>query len=359
VEKDDKMKRRLSWVILTVGLLVVSYQIGKLFRNEPRIVLAHPNLDFGVIPVGVKVRKELVLMNSGDAPLEISGIRTGCGCLEASIGLNSTILPGGQVSVVVSIELEEKAYTQGKVVDLYIFSNDPNNSVRKVVVSARPNLNDQGFPRVIDFGESMELDLPRKRELLRGGNSTEPGGWTVAEFDERTLLVERFSVNERAGFLITLKRTSLIGEVFTKLSFANGTESRSEEVLVTANVLGDFMVSPGMLIVGPTYEANPTFSETVKISRIQKSESPQSSFNVKNIAISNSLKDTIVCSVDSQNTRRMIINNAYGESFSKAFLSPHTFIGAVTFTILSEGGNDIFLNLPVVVVIGKTRVTGL
>ncbi len=90
---------------------------------DPSIYVAMPIYNYGTVLDGYAVTHTFVLENAGDETLEITGVRTSCGCTTTALSTNA-IAPGE------SVELEVVFHTSGyggrtasKTVNVY--SNDP------------------------------------------------------------------------------------------------------------------------------------------------------------------------------------------------------------------------------------------
>lgn len=82
--------------------------------------------DFGRVPKGQTATAELVVRNTGDAPLEVSNVATSCGCTQATIDTRS-IPAGGETVLRVAYDSAAHAEDIGEI-NRYVFvsSNDPD-----------------------------------------------------------------------------------------------------------------------------------------------------------------------------------------------------------------------------------------
>ena len=77
-----------------------------LLAGETNVRLEPPRVSLGRFPANRPPSAELVLMNSGDAPLEGVRVRTGCGCLSA-VPDGDAVQPGGRLRIRLSVAAEK------------------------------------------------------------------------------------------------------------------------------------------------------------------------------------------------------------------------------------------------------------
>jgi hypothetical protein len=129
----------------------------------PRIFCPEPRYDFGEVDNEQKVQHDFVIMNVGTAPLEISRVRSSCGCTVAQLKEDEKIVPpGGETRVSATLSLSHKAGPQSKPIT--IESNDPvnpNYTVELVGVAVAAIDFD---PKIVSFGRIMD-DNPLQKEI--------------------------------------------------------------------------------------------------------------------------------------------------------------------------------------------------
>ncbi len=89
----------------------------------PSIDVVVPVYDFGSVIEGIAVAHTFVLKNVGDDVLEISGVRSSCGCTTADLATTS-IDPGSSVDLDVLVDTAGFSGTISKSITVY--SNDPD-----------------------------------------------------------------------------------------------------------------------------------------------------------------------------------------------------------------------------------------
>jgi hypothetical protein len=115
--KDSELK--LSFSCVVVDKSVTKQAVAKL----PKLKLAKNEFDFGNVEEGKLVETKIGLKNEGQGTLEISEVKTSCGCTAAL--LSSKKLNAGESG---SVRLElDTANREGKLTrTVTIYSNDPD-----------------------------------------------------------------------------------------------------------------------------------------------------------------------------------------------------------------------------------------
>ena len=76
---------------LTLTLLLA---VPALATAAPRMRLSATSVDFGRVAQQQVFKREVTIQNTGDAPLELSGVYTSCSCTEVSTR-DTSVPPGG------------------------------------------------------------------------------------------------------------------------------------------------------------------------------------------------------------------------------------------------------------------------
>lgn len=129
------MNRHLKTAIL--ALCATIFIVATLFAEDagkkPKVVVAEPVMDAGVVPKGEKVAHDFVIRNEGDAPLEITQVKPACGC--TVVDFDKTIAPGqsGKVHSVVDTVTFTGAIAKG----VTVFTNDPDTPRLELTIRAK------------------------------------------------------------------------------------------------------------------------------------------------------------------------------------------------------------------------------
>jgi hypothetical protein len=116
----------VGWLVVGAGLTWAQSPAA------PRLTLSQDSWDFGAVwhPQGATLT--LIVKNEGDAPLEISDVRTTCGCTLVETGRKS-VPPGETTDIKVRYNSEGKqGHVESKVI---ISSNDPQRPTVEMKIS--------------------------------------------------------------------------------------------------------------------------------------------------------------------------------------------------------------------------------
>ena len=93
---------------------------------RPHLVCDEPLFDFGSRPNTEDVDHSFSLRNTGNAPVVVSRVRSGCGCTQAQLSQN-TIEPGS--NAVLNARLTLRGIVGVKRTSIYLHTNDPEKPV--------------------------------------------------------------------------------------------------------------------------------------------------------------------------------------------------------------------------------------
>ena len=99
--------------------------------SAPHIVCMDSDFDFGRIVDTNRIGHTFHIRNEGEAPLVITKVRTGCGCVEATMR-TEPILPHGMAVLDVVFVTTGRVGPQRK--SIYIHSNDPETPIQSLVM---------------------------------------------------------------------------------------------------------------------------------------------------------------------------------------------------------------------------------
>jgi len=100
---------------------------------KPRISLDHQEVNFGTLKIKEDREKIVIVTNSGDEDLTIQQLRTGCGCIRATLLDRETLKPNETARIqlrldITGMKIGVKAYA------LQISTNDPENQTKEIPV---------------------------------------------------------------------------------------------------------------------------------------------------------------------------------------------------------------------------------
>lgn len=158
-------------VILGLFLFAVSGSFGLYAAQGPRLKFQEEKWDFGDVKEGQVKSHVFVFENKGDSSLAIEKVRTSCGCTAALVS-DKNVEPGEKGEL--KVTLNTRGY-EGKIAKfIYVESNDPNQPVKQLQISASIEVPPQ--PRIdleqysVDSGLILEGEpIPAKATIRNRG----------------------------------------------------------------------------------------------------------------------------------------------------------------------------------------------
>ncbi len=131
----------MKYVLLLTGLLLGLANPAT--AAGPQLVADQPDFQFGQVFQGERVEHTFHFRNVGDAPLNISRVRSSCGCTAALLSAQ-TIPPGGSGEV--KAVFDSARFGNAVTKTIYLYSDDPRrpeirftlSGVVRVVLAANP-----------------------------------------------------------------------------------------------------------------------------------------------------------------------------------------------------------------------------
>lgn len=131
----------------------------------PSITFDKTTHDFGTRRSSETVRVVFTIRNQGDKLLEITNVKTSCGCTAASLD-ESILQPDESAPLVVTFSLQARSGPQNKSVT--VFSNDPQAPVSRLVLRGKVVKGPSWTPRSIFFGRIRSGDTVTRKADLSG-----------------------------------------------------------------------------------------------------------------------------------------------------------------------------------------------
>jgi len=135
-------------ILLFIGALVVGTANG----GEAERFFSERSKDFGTVPFGPVMVHHFKVTNTSNQTVYISGARVSCGCVAASVGVN-TLAPGA--STYVTANMDTKRFVGPKQVTVFVSFTRPSE---EVTLTVHANRNDN-FSK---SGETLSLGHVRK-----------------------------------------------------------------------------------------------------------------------------------------------------------------------------------------------------
>jgi len=123
-----------------------------------------PAFDFGEVENDQKVVHNFTVKNAGDEPLEISEVKTTCGCTVAELEVKS-LAPGQETTVGVTFNLKGKQGPQHKRIT--VLSNDPDQPSYGLELTGTALTTIMVEPSIINFGRIEDADSHEQKIIIR------------------------------------------------------------------------------------------------------------------------------------------------------------------------------------------------
>ena len=326
---------------VSVVLGLSAYFVSIRAAQSPTAQLEAAVLNFGQVPPGVKVEKDFRIRNIGVGILKIEAIRTGCGCAEAYLTNGTAFGPGEEAVISVKMKVDQDRANAGAVTDLFVLTNDAANRRINVRLLVEPSAVNDGFDAVIDIGTVQCTDLPLERvfkpktsimdELNPDGISPNSG--------------HLFLEKSEGSLKVMLPEGKATGEIHQPFTYRLKGDEGSRESTLIGVIEGTYLASPGTVIIGPIFESDPRFVETIYVSlRVGDGEC-----TIKSISISDSLAGLLSAAVDSSAPNRATL---VGHLQKVDFITPRILTGHVEFEVGTERFGRV--SVPIILSIGKT-----
>jgi hypothetical protein len=113
-------------VVLLVAVAAVAVGYAALPQAPGQIALSATEFDFGTVPNTGPVSQTFQVRNTGDGPLQISGLSTSCGCTTAQVA-SLKLAPGDTTDLTVTYDpLAHDGATGEFMRIVYVRSDDPD-----------------------------------------------------------------------------------------------------------------------------------------------------------------------------------------------------------------------------------------
>lgn len=299
--------RRIHLSLLAVlGATCVLVLLLGIPRNKyPSLEIEERIVDFGVLPSQVRETRIVEVHNRGDEYLEITGLRTGCGCTELAIA-NRELAPHQSTELrITQTGQPGRQEMEGKT-DIYLFSNDPHQPVYHLVVLYHASEEVLLEPTQIDFGQVDHTKLPATRTGSILGPNRRASHESITEiitgvpFIHATL--ESSSDSRGRDIRFVLGADAPLGELFYPFQILEEEGKKSIEANVIGNVRGWCFAVPQAIDFGKVSESDEAIVEVVRLRNRDK----EGVLLVKEVVISEPLAPFVL--VESRQTDRSTVS---------------------------------------------------
>jgi hypothetical protein len=227
--------------------------------GAPRIFSPEPVFDFGSQDNEGKVQHDFTVMNVGTGTLEISNVKSSCGCTVAELAKKS-LAPGEETTVSATFNLSGKQGPQTKVIS--VSSNDPDAPVYKLELKGNAIATIEVEPRFINYGSSSSELLADQKITIKSNKPEVTFNVTGAEVSEPAFTAEVVTVEAGKSFEVILKNVQPLAPGIAQGVVNVRTDDPKRATIPVryhATVVGDLDIAPNQI--------NLRFSETGEVTQ--------------------------------------------------------------------------------------------
>jgi hypothetical protein len=215
--------------------------------------------DFGMVPRGVKVKHDFLLVNRLSESITIVNLRPSCGCTSGR-ALAATVAPGQ--TTVIEAEMDTRNFVGPKATVLFVtlITASGREAEARLAVSSHILSDIVLNPGAIDFGTVKRGQSPSQVLTIDRINGPD---WRFTRMvsASRSLnaqLVETARKNGAVSYAlsVSLKPDAPTGALRDELRlFSNDPESPSIPIMVSAVIRGDLTAAPSVLSLGQVHSS--------------------------------------------------------------------------------------------------------
>lgn len=250
------MKHNHLWRAARVALLSGVAVLGGVAGAAPVIMSPEPTFNFGEVNNDQKVVRDFVIKNAGDEPLQITDVKTTCGCTVAKPAVN-TLAPGEETKVTVTFDLKGKQGPQTKKIT--VLTNDPQTPQYYLELTGTSVALVMLEPGLINFGKIEDTE-PRTEKIrvytTRPDYTFELTDVTVSGAAPVTAVVEPVAAGRDYNIVVTTNPNLMPGSIAGEISVSTSDTSRPPmKIRIFGTVIGPLKVQPPRVSIQST--ANP------------------------------------------------------------------------------------------------------
>ena len=211
--------------------------------TAPAIFCEQPVFDFGVADNSQTVSHEYVIVNRGDATLEISQVRPSCGCTVANISQRS-VPPGGEARVTAQLNLTGRQGPQHKAIT--VESNDPKQPQLTLMLQGTAGAAVNIQPPQVMFGQLQSgSEAVVEVEISAGGDKNFQ--ITGVEAGSAQLQTELRTRTAGRAYTVVIRTKPPLGQGVLSAAVRVNTDHPDRpaiDIPVSGLVVGDLIVAP-------------------------------------------------------------------------------------------------------------------
>ncbi|MCF6284646.1 MAG: DUF1573 domain-containing protein [Candidatus Hydrogenedentes bacterium] len=242
----------VRWVLpIVVGLFVATAYAG------PAIMSPAPVFDFGEMDNSQKVLHDFVLKNVGDEPLEISNVKTSCGCTVAKLE-NKTLEPGEETKISATLNLKGKQGNQSKKIT--VFSNDPEAPSFYLEFKGVAMATIMLEPKLLNMGRIMDNEAHTQTvtvKSMKEGHSFKIEKVMVPDTAPFTTSMEEVVPGKEYRITATTKPNLAAGTLNGRITIMTDDPGRRAlNVSVYGHVIGELQLRPSVVTIRSSGDAD-------------------------------------------------------------------------------------------------------
>jgi Protein of unknown function (DUF1573) len=217
-------------------------------NGHPQVQATDPVYDFGKVYSGTTVKHIFRLKNVGTAPLDISGVRTSCGCTAAQ-PTKKKLLPGEESDIAVTFDTRTDHGPATRTIT--VFTNDQGHQQLDLTMRGDVKIQVEASPSLVIF-ERVRRGTAQSQQVTLTDRMPDPNFKIAAITNASPYIKVTWQPapgGERSALLnITLLKTAPAGAI-TDLVKVNTTRIPLE-IPVSGTVLGDINLNPPQVSFG-------------------------------------------------------------------------------------------------------------
>ena len=206
---------------------------------KPHLFFEEPVYDLGIAGPSQKITHTFKFTNLGSAPLHITRVGAGCGCMAALLS-ESEVPPGSSGEI--QATFKTRRYEGRQETTITVHSNDPDNPEIDLMIQGMIKRNVAVVPQGINFGDVEKgKTVTRRVRLLQLSQNNLVVHKIEANEEYLTVSMSRFREENSRGINIdiALKRDVRVGRFSEVITLHTNLKRRPRiDVPVWANVLG-------------------------------------------------------------------------------------------------------------------------
>jgi hypothetical protein len=225
----------------------------------PRIQFAEPVFDFGKVKAGQIVTHEYLFTNTGNSALEISDVKSSCGCT-AVTNWDRSIEPGKTGTLHILFNTGGMAGPVRKT--LWVISNDPNEPAALLEFTATVWKWIDAIPTLATFTFGPDFQTNETRVIRLVNNADEPVTLSAPVCTNRSFKTELKTIKEGKEFELQITVVPPLGpgSVVAPITIASSS-SKMPEITVNAYAV----VQAALTVTPPRILLSTPLEETKKV----------------------------------------------------------------------------------------------